>query len=72
MEEFLNMIVKRIVEDCEEKIKARLEELGDKDLFDLIKKYSDGVALLECFKFKEEVTEEAKKELFEELEKRKK
>lgn len=69
MEEFLIMIVKAIVEDCEEKIKARLEELGDTNLFDLIKKYADSVALLEGFKFKEEITEEVKKEVFEELKK---
>ena len=70
MEEFLIMIVKAIVEDCEEKIKARLKELGDEDLFDLIKTYADGVALLEGFKFKEDITEEVKEEVFEELKKR--
>lgn len=70
MEEFLIMITKGIVDDCEKTIKARLKELGDEDLFGLIKTYADGMGLLESYKFKEKITEEVKKEVFEELKKR--
>ena len=70
MEELLIALTQAIVDDCEKRIKARLEELGDTDLFDLIKAYADGMGQLESYKFKEEITEKVKKEVFEEVKKR--
>ena len=69
MEELLIALTQAIVNDCEETIKARLKELGDTDLYDVIKAYAEGMGLLESYKFKEEITEEVKKEVFEELKK---
>ena len=70
MEELLIALTQAIVDDCEQRIKTRLQELGGTDLFDLIEAYAEGVGLLKSNKFKEEITEEVKKEVFEELKKR--
>ena len=72
MEEFLIVLTQAIVKDCEQRIKTRLQELGGTDLFDLIKAYAEGTGLLESYKFKEQIVEEVRKEVFEEVKKREK
>ena len=72
MEELLITLTQAIVNDCEQTIKTRLQELGDTDLFEVIKAYAEGTGLLESYKFKEQIVEEVRKEVFEEVTKREK
>lgn len=70
MEELLMVLTQGIVDDCESRIKARLKELGDENLFNLIKTYAKAVGLIENFKFKEEMVNEIEKEIGEKLKER--
>ena len=72
MEELLITLTQTIVNVCEQTIKTRLQELGDTDLFEVIKAYAEGTGLLESYKFKEQIVEEVRKEVFEEVTKREK
>lgn len=72
MEEFLIVLTQGVADGCERKIKARLKELGEEDLFGLIENYARAVGIIESHKLKEELFKELEETVREELEKRKK